>query len=153
IPAPVIAAMETAYRGALAQNCPAADDNRIFHRAVTEACAFWVLENLAHLLPRALEYDEPQGLATNRQRLLCRLTAFLEVSQRSGHLPGLHDYLERLLARLPRDWRGTLPLYDAFHQVAELSPAEVHEFIQAVKLSDEARVQTLLSTNSGLARA
>jgi len=153
IPAPVIAAMETVYRRALAQNCPAAADDETFHRAVAEACAFWVLENLAHLLPRALVYEEPYGLATNRQRLLCRLTAFLEVSQRAGHLPGLHDYLERLLARLQRDWRATLPLFDAFHQSAELAPTEVHEFVQAVQAGDEARVRELLAADSGLARA
>ncbi len=153
IPAPVLVAMEAVYRRELAQTCPAAADDRLFHRAVAEACAYWVLENLADLLPRALEYEEPYGLATNRQRLLCRLAAFLEVSQRSDHLLGLHDCLERLLARLQRDWRGTLPLFDAFHQPAELAPTEVQEFVRTVQAGDEARVQELLAANYGLARA
>lgn len=105
IPDSVVTEMETACRRELIRGCPAARDDGRFFRAVAEACAYWLLENLAQLFERALQYEEPKGTSTNRQRLLLRLAAFQRVALRSGHLEGLRLTLRSLLHEVRGRWR------------------------------------------------
>jgi hypothetical protein len=106
--------MELAYRQELAKGCPAARDDATYFRAVAEACGYWLFENLAHLLPRAMQGEQLIGLATNRQRLLTRLAAFDQVAERCGHIEGLRYTLRQLLDALRHRWRASMPLFDAF---------------------------------------
>ncbi|MCB0061032.1 MAG: hypothetical protein KDE19_02915, partial [Caldilineaceae bacterium] len=53
IPVPVTLTMENAYRAELVKGCPQADDDAIFYRAITEACAYatiamwhWAMPNM-----------------------------------------------------------------------------------------------------------
>jgi hypothetical protein len=152
IPAAVVETLEAAYREELARGIAAVGDDAFFFRAVTDACAYWMLENLSHLLAGALEYEQPLGLATNRQRLVSRLAAFLAVSERSGHLPGLAQTLARLYDVLAA-WKCELQLFDAFGQAAEITGAQRQEFVKAIKDGLVQRVRELLQKEPGLAKA
>lgn len=117
IPEAVVDRMEAAYRKELAAGCPAAEDD-LYGKAVTEACGYWLLDLLNDTLETALESeDETWGIATRRQRLVRRLGAFADLSERAGHLPGLCDVSRALLDHLRTRWAGEpveLPMYPAF---------------------------------------
>ena len=54
----VVAQVETAYRGALVEGCPAAVDHALFAQAVTQAAAYWVCAMLARCQRFALAKGE-----------------------------------------------------------------------------------------------
>jgi hypothetical protein len=112
--------MEAAYRAELVKGCPHAQDDRIFERAVVEACGFWLFSTLSRHLERALEADHTWGIATMRQRLLARLEVFVDVAEEFDQLPGLRGIASRVLQELGKRWPGTdpLPLYPAFRDTA-----------------------------------
>lgn len=153
LPEPVVAEMETVYRRELAQGCPAAGDDQLYFRAVAEACGYWLLENMAQLFDRALQYETPKGTSTNRQRILMRMAAFCHVAQRAGHLESLRQTFIGLLDRLRQSWRDDMPLYDAFGQAVPVATDQVAEMAAAVKANDVSRVRLLLDRNRGLANA
>jgi hypothetical protein len=73
LPAPVSRQMEAVYRTALARGCPAAADDTLFHRAIVEGCASWVLTMCnRHSLVDLLAGDQTWGTATLRQRVIQR---------------------------------------------------------------------------------
>jgi hypothetical protein len=108
--------METVYRAELVKGCSQAQEDRIFERALVEACGFWLLNTLSRHLDRALEADHTWGIATMRQRLLARLEAFVDVAEEFDQLPGLRGIAGRVLQELGKLWPETdpLPLYPAF---------------------------------------
>ncbi|MFV2069988.1 MAG: hypothetical protein ACC645_23730, partial [Pirellulales bacterium] len=153
IPQAVMAEMETAYRRELVKGCPAASNDARYFRGVADACAYWMLENLAHLFDRALKYEEPKGTSTNRQRILVRLAAFVEVAERAGHLENLQQTLASLLEDLRRRWRDNMPLYDAFGVLTEMSEEDVRQIVDAVREGRTDRVGQLLKVDPALAKA
>lgn len=153
IPEPVVAEMETAYRQELVKGCPAAADDAQYFRGVADACAYWMLETLAHLLERAMLYEEPKGTSTNRQRILVRLAAFIQVADRGGHLESLQQTLASLLEELRSRWRENMPQYDAFDVPAEISEDDVQRIVDAVREGQTDRVGQLLEVNPALAKA
>lgn len=153
IPDSVVANMETAYRTELARGCSAAADDERYFRGVADACAYWLLENLAQLFERALQYEEPKGTSTNRQRLLVRMDAFQKVALRAGHLSTLQRTLEQLLEELRNRWRDDTPLYDAFAVPQELSENDLCSIVAAVRDGQADRVAELLRKNAALAHA
>jgi len=153
IPEPVVVQMESVYRRELVKGCPAAEDDATYFRAVADACAYWIVESLAHMLDRALEYSEPRGTSTNRQRILRRLAAFCQVAQRSGHLEAMRRTCERLLEELRRRWQDEMPLYDAFGQPMALDADKVREIVAAVSKGQVDRVGQMLRRNPALAKA
>ena len=108
--------MEAVYRAELVNGCSHAQEDRIFERAVVEACGFWLFNTLSRHLDGALEADHTWGIATMRQRLLARLEAFVGVAEELNQLPGLRGIAGRVLQALGKLWPGTdpLPLYPAF---------------------------------------
>ena len=153
IPDSVVADMETAYRNELAQGCSAAADDERYFRGVAEACAYWLLENLAQLLERALQYEEPKGTSTNRQRILMRLAAFQRVALRAGHLNSLQQTLGQLLEQLRNRWRDDTPLYDAFAVSEQLADKDVCSTVAAVRDGHTDRMAELLRKTPALAHA
>ncbi len=153
IPQAVLTEMETAYRRELVKGCPAAADDARYFRGVADACAYWMLETLAHLLSRAALYEEPKGISTNRQRILVRLAAFIQVADRSGHLQDLRQTLASLLEELRRRWRDDMPPYDAFGIRAEMSEEDVCQIVDAVRRGQTDHVARLLDANPALAKA
>ncbi len=153
IPDSVVAEMETAYRQQLAHGCPAAMDDVRYFRAVADACSYWILENLAQLLPRSLQYEEPKGTSTNRQRLLMRLAAFQQVALRAGHLEGLRETLASLLAELRRRWRDNMPQYDAFNVLNDFTQENAGDIVTAVRDGQVDQVNCLLEKSCVLVHA
>ena len=88
--------MEAVYRAELVNGCSHAQEDRIFERAVVEACGFWLFNTLSRHLDGALEADHTCGIATMRQRLLARLEAFVGVAEEFNQLPGLRGIAGRV---------------------------------------------------------
>ncbi|QDV42966.1 Ankyrin repeats (3 copies) [Stieleria neptunia] len=153
LPESAVQAMESAYRRELAKGCPAAEDDTVYFRAVAEACGYWLLENMAQLFDRAVEYETPKGTSTNRQRLMVRMAAFCHVAQRAEHLMALQETFARMLDRLRQLWRDDMSLYDAFGQAMPVTSEQVSAMVAAVQSGDVARVRDLLDKNRGLSNA
>ena len=116
LPHGLVSKMEAVYRAELVKGCAQAQEDRIFERAIVEACGFWLVSTLSRHLDGALEADHTWGIATMRQRLLARLEAFVGVAEEFNQLPGLRGVASRVLQELGTLWAGTdpLPLYPAF---------------------------------------
>lgn len=83
LPPSICEQMEEVYRHELAKGCPEATDDKLFKRAVVEACAWQLLSTMYTGL---LNKDLPWGISTQRQRIVVRLDRFAEVSTAVGHL-------------------------------------------------------------------
>ncbi|MBE9079100.1 hypothetical protein IQ241_17650 [Romeria aff. gracilis LEGE 07310] len=118
LPHAIVQQMENTYRALLCQQCPAAEDDRIFEAALVKACGFWLLYTLTRHFESASRKDISWGVSTIRQRILARLEAFIATSQEFNQLPGLCNTSEQLLARLRQHWSNVpdLPLYPAFQR-------------------------------------
>jgi thiamine kinase-like enzyme len=116
LPHTIVQQIEDTYRTILSQRCLAAQDDRNFEAALVKVCGFWLLYTLTRHLESALKKDSNWGIATNRQRILARLEAFVTTAQTFHQLPALCGTVSRLLDRLQQRWRGTpsLPNYPAF---------------------------------------
>ncbi len=117
VPLSLIRRMETDYRTAFAHVYPAILDDTIFGRAMTEACAIWVIDSLNWLLAAAIEADQEWGIATIRPRLVARLEAFVATCLEFDQLPALCEVAEQLLTTLQQQWPDLepLPLFPAFN--------------------------------------
>ena len=124
IPAEIVAQAEKEYRAQLAVGCPEAGDDTIFHRALVDACAFWVVPGVQRSLSppqrggrrSALKRDRRSGRATLRQILLQRLVNFTEIARQLDHRPAMAETFEKLLGTLRQRWKDTpeTPFYPAF---------------------------------------
>lgn len=153
IPAAVIEAMETVYRDELSRGCAAASDDGLYLAARAHASGCWIIENLAHLLVRALEFEQPQGTATNRQRLLTRLGAFVQDLEQSEQLPAMRETMRQLLASLRSRWQDNMQVYDAFRQSSAFSGTVLQEFVSAVESADLQKVREMLKHHRDLVHA
>jgi len=116
VPIALVRRMETDYRTAFAHAYPAILDDTIFGRAMTAACAIWVIDSLNWLLASALEADQEWGIATIRPRITARVEAFIATCLEFDELPALRAVAEQLLATLQQRWPELepLPLFPAF---------------------------------------
>jgi hypothetical protein len=116
LPDAVVARLESVYRGELSKRCMAAQDDRLFERALVSVCAFWLFRSFNRLFERGRDADPKWGISTIRQRLIARLEAFVDVSESFQQLPNLRGVAERAHAVLTKRWPETepLPLYPAF---------------------------------------
>ena len=109
--------MEAAYRAELVKGCPAAADNTLFYRAVTEACAFWLLDCYRQVpLSKILENDRIIIAASDRQRLLTRLDILVQTTEQFGHLEAIGATMRLVAAKLRALWPETeeMEYYSAF---------------------------------------
>lgn len=114
LPPSICEQMEEVYRHELAKGCPEATDDKLFKRAVVEACAWQLLSTMYTGL---LNKDLPWGISTQRQRIVVRLDRFAEVSTAVGHLKLLGATARNLAASLRKQWQSgmdEMPLYPAF---------------------------------------
>lgn len=117
LPEHIPARMEAAYRAELVRGCPIAADDTLFYRALTGACAFWVLDWLRWMpLAKLLQSDRLIIAASDRQRLLTRLDMVGQISVQTGWLEAVGETLSVLAARLRSLWPETeeMELYPAF---------------------------------------
>lgn len=118
LPEALVLQVEAAYRATLVPGCPAAEDDRLFHDALVQACGYWMLRTLVQHLPSALDEDRPWGIATIRPRLVSRLEAFITTAEAYHRLPAVQATVHRVLKVIRQRWPETppLPVYPAFRQ-------------------------------------
>ena len=118
VPDWLVGQMEARYRQIVGAHLPAVLDDAIFGRAMTVACAYWLISSLNWLLEPVLEEDRTWGIAQVRPRLLARLEVFIAASQEFDHLPGLCDLAVSVLAVLQNRWPALepLPVYPALRE-------------------------------------
>ncbi len=117
IPPEVLHEMDTAYRDALAAEYAAAQDNRLYMRALAEAAGRWHIFHMIGRLPTALERDYQRGPTSLRQQFLAWMEAFAAITEAAGHLTALGQAARMLAGRLRGRWPAAvaaLPYYPAF---------------------------------------
>jgi hypothetical protein len=115
LPAHLPPQMEAAYRAELSKGCPQAEDDRLFQRAVVEACACWLILTTGRYLLD--EEDGQWGIATMRQRVLLRLDNFAARTEQYGYLEAMGATSRQIATRLRVLWppeADQMPLYPAF---------------------------------------
>ena len=121
VSATVVRQMETLYRAELSLACPEANDEVRFEQEACAVAASWAFNSVRWDLESAIKQEEQWGIAGTRERLLSRLTVFLDTAQNVQQLPALCAAFAKLLNQLRNLWPEAtpLPLYPAFR--AELT--------------------------------
>jgi hypothetical protein len=101
--------METAYRDALAERCPAARDDAAFRPAMAAACAAWTAVTLRRL-DKVREQDRPRGEVSWRQRIVSSLDALADALEDAARFPALHEATTDLGGHLRRAWNDQADL-------------------------------------------
>ena len=131
-PNELIESLDLIYRKELAKTIPAASDDRAFFTAYTQACAYYALREMVHVV-HILKEDRSRGAPpsmpegslwdpeTNlmRPRFLSRVQAFIDVATKHDLLPQTRQLAENMLAEVKKLWpEDTKPLdvYPAFQQ-------------------------------------
>ena len=116
LPAPVLTAMDLAYREALGRALPLARDDRAFREEMAIAQFARLFGSLAWLLDKALAEDRPWGISTYRCRILWYLDAAARGAEQADVLGELADTARRWRADLGARWPEAEPLalYPAF---------------------------------------
>jgi len=110
VPDSVIAAMDRAYRQALAVGLPAAQDESIFAAEMALMLFARLFASLAWQLDSALKEDERWGISTRRARVLWHLEAAVAGAATIQGLVGLRDAAARWRADLGARWPTAKPL-------------------------------------------
>jgi hypothetical protein len=116
VPRDVQAAMDHAYRQALAAALPVSGDDAAFLQEMAILLFTWMYGRLAWLLEDALREDKKWGISTYRSRLLWYLEAAADGAAASGTFNGLKDTVLSWRADLGKRWPEVQPLalYPAF---------------------------------------
>ncbi|MGC4043021.1 MAG: hypothetical protein QM758_04390 [Armatimonas sp.] len=115
LPADIAPIVERAYRQRLAYALPEAADDRLFGRAMTEACAYWIISNGMWMVHRSFDQDFPWGAATWRQRVFLRLEQFAATTKEFSHLQEMGAAARETLRRLKTHWTcEPMPYFRAF---------------------------------------
>ena len=110
--------MKEAYQKELIKGCAEAGDNEDFSTLLAYACASWMISAVSWNLDEALQKDELVGLASQRQRLILHLDAFVETVNWLERLPAMRDTAHALAGKLHLRWgeEAQVPFYPAFVQ-------------------------------------
>lgn len=117
IPSALVEEVEAAYRAELVLGCPQATDDTLFGRAVVAACACAVFMTLSWEMPGLMNEDSQWGIASNRQRVLLRLDALAQATERWSCFPALGAAARSMREALEAVWLPLMegmPLYPAF---------------------------------------
>lgn len=115
LPEDVIAETETAYRKVVVSALPQLADDQTFGRALTEACAYWVISNGTWLVHQRFEQDFDWGAVTWRQRTFLRLEQFAAASEQFSWLTEMGAAARETVRRLRGHWSyEPVPLFPAF---------------------------------------
>jgi hypothetical protein len=117
MPEPLPQQMEVAYRAELVKGFPEARDDKLFSRAVTEACVYWMIwwfqmAPLSHIL----EHDRRIVAATVRQRYLLRSNIVAQTTREAGHMEAIGATIGAMATKMLALWPDTeaMPAYPAF---------------------------------------
>jgi len=118
VPESIAEEMEAIYRQELITGILSANDDAIYNKQLTYACAYWLVRTIKQIddmdlidhewiCPSGpLDVDskwEPEKNAF-RPRIISRLKAFISCSKETGHLPGFREAAMQLQARLIKIW-------------------------------------------------
>jgi aminoglycoside/choline kinase family phosphotransferase len=112
VPAEVGCRIDQAYRNAIADAVPQAQDADAFRRESAIIDSAWLLDSLAWMLRDALAEDGTWGRATNRSRIITYLERAICSTKKAGILPGLRALAATWYDDLRRRWPDTAPLSD-----------------------------------------
>lgn len=131
IPGEIIAHAEQIYRNELCKTMPDAKDDKLYHLAYTQACAFHVLMQLTTINSCLHENEIWRGpviegslwnAKTNfmRPRYLSRLQTLIEVATTNNLYPELTAMATEVLNKVKELWPDARPLdmYPAFNSVS-----------------------------------
>jgi hypothetical protein len=120
------------YRNELKKTILAANDDLVYKKQLTYACAYWVIRSLQVLDERNLIESEWIGSSgpvdtdsvwepeknASRPRVLSRLEAFISIAKTTEHFPHLKVTFAALLERLKLLWPETsgMDFYPVFKQ-------------------------------------
>lgn len=115
LPDDVTPSVESAYREILGQIQPGIQSDRLFGRAMTEACAYWIISNGMWMVHRDFDADFKWGSSTWRQRVFRRLEAFADTTEEFSHLRALGTAARETVGLLKTHWEyEEMPLFPAF---------------------------------------
>ncbi|MES2465168.1 MAG: hypothetical protein V4671_31765 [Armatimonadota bacterium] len=108
--------MKNAYQQELMKGCPDACDDETFSTLLAYACTSWMISAVSWNLGEALQKDESVGLASQRQRLVLHLDAFVETMAWLDKLPAMRDTSRVMAETLHLLWGEGIevPFYPAF---------------------------------------
>jgi len=121
IPEPMVQRMEAVYRSELIKGCSAAADDTLFHYAIVEACAYWVLLLCQfNVISQFSKKDAKQDSVLMPQRVLLRFERFARMTQEFNYLEALGATFQLMAVKLRTLWsieaNSILPLYPAFER-------------------------------------
>ena len=117
IPEPIALRMEEAYRIELVKGCPEAAADKLFYRAVVEACLGWMIEWFQMVpLTKILAKDRHLIAATDRQRYLARCDVVAQVTAQFGYMEALGETIRNMSRKMRQLWSETeeMAYYPAF---------------------------------------
>ena len=107
--------MTAAYRVALAEGCPDAEDDGLFYRGFVEACLYCTL-NLTHQIP-GFPGGGKGSLLEQRRRLLMRFETLAKMTEQVGYMEALGAVFGQMADHMREIWPPEvreIPLYPAF---------------------------------------
>lgn len=131
IPNNLILELENIYREELKKKIPATHDDKVYHTAYVNACAFWMLNKGILLIEDVLDEERVGGSGPTppnslwkreenlvRPRVISRLQAFIDVTIKYNQLSTLRDMAEKILDEVKLQWPDVLSLnvYPAFEK-------------------------------------
>ena len=124
VPALVVQQMERLYRAELSAACPQALNEAYFEQEACVVAAASTLNSVRWDMEGALKQEEPWGIAGTRERILSRITMFLDTAQSARQMPASCELYAILLNQLHSVWPDAtpLPVYPAFRAGAMEEP-------------------------------
>lgn len=126
VPATIISEMEALYRAELMKKIPAANNDTLYHKALVDGMAYWLIWNLNRWLDKLFEneWNCPSGPVESdslwdpqhngfRPRIITRLAAFISAAKQFNCLPELTLASQKLFIFLQEQWPET-PALDHF---------------------------------------
>jgi hypothetical protein len=117
LPEEIAFRMEQTYRAELSRGCPEAGDDKLFSRAVAEACVYWMLEwYVMAPLTNILEHDRHLVAATDRERYLMRSDVVAKTTEEAGHMEAIGATMRAMAKKMRMLWHDVeeTPLYPSF---------------------------------------
>jgi len=112
IPEQLLDHLEAIYRQELIKKIPAAQIDKIYFKAYSEACAYWLLRTGVPIAKAAWLKDDMWGKESGRSRVLSYLLTFIKVSKNHNSLPHLRAMAEELLETIEKEWLDAKPMSD-----------------------------------------
>lgn len=130
VPDNLIESLETIYREQLLKKIPEARNDTAYHKAYTDACAFWLLRTVSEIeeflekdrrfgtgpVPEKSIWNPEKNMA--RPRMITRLQAFVYIATKYDRYPHLRSMAQQILEKLKVIWPETKPMdvYPAFEK-------------------------------------